>query len=76
MQPKPIDTGFVTTRALAGQQGRVDLEEDVMEGGTEICAIDGCVSGGFGVVQVLATGAVEFDCFDGDEVRETHGGGR
>ena len=32
-----------------------------MEGGTEVCTVDGSVTGGFGVVEVFAFWAVEFD---------------
>ena len=44
-----------------------------MERGAEVGAVDGGVAGGFGIVQVLAFAAVEFDGLD---VREVGHAGR
>ena len=61
MNPKPINPGLIPALGFRGQHGRVDLKQDVVEGGAEVCAIDAVVARGFGVVEVLAFGAVEFD---------------
>ena len=50
--------------AFFGHKGRIDLEQDIRERSTEVGAIDVGVPGGFGVVEVFAFGAVEFDGLD------------
>ncbi len=52
------DARHVAGSALLRDQGRVDLEEDVVEGGAEVGAVDGGVARRFRVVDVLALGAV------------------
>lgn len=47
---------------------RVDLEEDVLEGGAEVGAVDVGVAGGLWVVEVFAFAAVEFHGLDVWEV--------
>lgn len=59
--------------ALLRDERRVDLEEDVVEGGAEVGAVDGGVAGGFRVVDVLAFGAVHLDGFLVRDVGLTHG---
>ncbi len=70
--------GAVALLALVGHQGRVDLEEDVGEGGAEVGAVDVGVPRRLRVVEVLAFGAVELDGLDvrvvGHAGREERGG--
>lgn len=73
MDLEAVDTGHVALGALGGDQGRVDLEDDVVEGGAEVGAVDGGVAGGFGVVGVFAAGAVELDGFEVGHIGEAHG---
>jgi len=54
-----VDAGLVAALRLRGRQGRVDLEQDVVEGGAEVGAVDGVVARGFRVVDVLTARAVE-----------------
>lgn len=61
MHLEPKHAGHVPCRGFLRNEERVDLEKDVLEGGAEVGAVDGGVSGGFRVVEVLALGAVEFD---------------
>lgn len=61
--------GAVALLAFVGHQGRVDLEEDVGEGGAEVGAVDVGVPRRFRVVEVLAFGAVELDGLDVRVVR-------
>lgn len=61
--------GAIALLALVGHQGRVDLEEDVGEGGAEVGAVDVGVPRRFRVVEVLAFGAVELDGLDVRVVR-------
>ena len=53
--------GHVPCPALLRNQGWVDLEEDIVERGAEVGAIDGGVSGRLRVVDVLTLGAVHLD---------------
>lgn len=73
MDLEPVHAGHVALGALGGDQGRVDLEDDVVEGCAEVGTVDGRVPGGFGVVRVLAARAVEFDGLEVRDVGETHG---
>lgn len=52
--------GHVAALGLGRHEGRVDLEEDVLEGGAEVGAVDGGVAAGFRVVEIFAAAAVEF----------------
>ena len=61
MHAESVDARLVAALGLGGRQGRVDLEEDVVEAGAEVGAVDGVVARGFGVVDVLAARAVELD---------------
>ena len=60
MHPEPINPRLVPALRFLREQRRVDLEEDVVEGGAEVGAVDAVVAGGLRVVDVLAFGAVEF----------------
>ena len=64
MNPEPKHPRTIPLLALFGNKGRVNLKEDVGEGSAEIGAVDVGVAGGFGVVEVFAFGAVEFDGLD------------
>lgn len=64
MNLEPKHPGTIPLFALFGNKGRVNLKEDVGEGSPEVGAIDVGVAGGFGVVEVFAFGAVEFDGLD------------
>lgn len=63
----------VALRALRGDQGWVHLEDDVVERGAEVGAVDGGVPRGLWVVRIFAAGAVELDGFEVGDVREAHG---
>ena len=67
-----VDAGYVTLDALSGDQGGVDLEDDVVEGGAEVGTIDSSVAGRLGVVNVLAPGAIELHRPEIRYVRESH----
>lgn len=56
--------GTIPLLAFLGHERRIDLEEDVGEGSAEVSAIDIGVAGGFGVVEIFAFRAVEFDGLD------------
>ena len=60
MDLEPENPRLVPPDRLLRDQSRVDLEQDVLERGPEIGAVDGGVARGFGVVEVFAFGAVEF----------------
>lgn len=64
MDLESVNSRNVSLGALGGDQGGVDLEDDIVEGGTEVCAVDGRVSGGFGVVEVFTSCTVELDRLD------------
>jgi hypothetical protein len=73
MDPKAINAWLVPPLRFLRYQGRVDLEEDVVEGGAEVGAVDAVVARGLGVVDVLALGAVEFDIAGVGDVVLAHG---
>ena len=60
MNPKPKHLRLVPSNRFGRQHVGVDLEEDVVEGGAEVGAVDGGVTRGLGVVEVFAAAAVEF----------------
>ena len=62
MNFETVDAGNVALLGLLGDEGRVDLEEDVVERRAEVGTVDGCVSRGLRVVEIFAFRAVEFDC--------------
>lgn len=68
-----VDSGFIAAHALLGVQGGIDLEQDRVEGGSEVGTVDGGVSGGFRVVDVLALGTVELDGAHVRKIGLTHG---
>lgn len=68
-----VDAGDVSLDALGGDERRVDLEDDVVEGGAEVGTVDGGVTRRLWVVEVLAAGAVEFDWFEVGDIGEAHG---
>ena len=72
MDLEAVDAGDVALNRLEGHEGRVDLEEDVVEGGAKVGAVDGGVSGRLWVVRVLAARAVELDGFEVRDVGEAH----
>ena len=55
------DFRLVATDRLLGDQGRVDLKQDVLEGRAKVGAINVGVPARFGVVEVLAFATVELD---------------
>lgn len=59
MHPEPIDSRLVPPLRLLRHQRRIDLEQDAVEAGAEVCAIYAVVPGRLGVVDVLAFGAVQ-----------------
>lgn len=59
---------FVPLDRFLGDESGIDLEENVLEGGAEVGAIDDGVAGRFRVVEVFAFGAVELDGLDVGEV--------
>lgn len=58
---EPKDLGLVAPAGLCRHEGRVDLEEDVVEAGPEVGSVDGGVARRLRVVNVLALGAKELD---------------
>lgn len=73
MDLEPVHAWHVPLDALAGDQGRVYLEYDVVERRAEVGTVDGGVPLRLGVVDVFAARAVEFDGFDVGYVGEAHG---
>lgn len=73
MHLEAVDAGDVPLDAFGWNEGGVDLENDVVEGGAEVGAVDRGVARGFGVVEVLTPGAVELDGLEVGNVGETHG---
>lgn len=73
MNAEAKDLGVVAALGLCGQHGGVDLEEDVVEGGAEVGAVDDGVARRLGVVEVFAAGAVELDGGRVGHVRLAHG---
>ncbi len=59
---------LVSSDALLGDQGRVNLEQDVLERGAKVGAVDGRMPRGFRIIEVFAFAAVEFDGLDVGEV--------
>ena len=51
----------------------IDLKEDVVEGGSKVCAVYLSVPGGLGVVDVFAAGAVKLYRLLVGNVGEAHG---
>lgn len=68
-----IDPRAVALVALGGHQRWVHLEQDVVEAGPKVRAIDGGVTRRLWVIDVLALGAVELHGFDVGVVRLAHG---
>lgn len=58
---EPEDTRLIPFPALVRDKCRIYLEEDVVKRRTKIGTIYRRMPGGFGVVDVFATGAVKFD---------------
>lgn len=54
-----IDPGFVATATLLGVEGGVNLEQDGVERGTEVRAINGGMARRLGVVDILTFRAVQ-----------------
>lgn len=73
MHFEAVDLGLVAAAGFFGDEGWVDLEEDVVERGAEVGAVDGGVARGLGVVEVFAFGAVELYAFLVRDVGEAHG---
>lgn len=73
MHLEAVDAGDIPLDAFGGDEGGVDLEYDVVEGSAKVGAVDGGVARGFGVVKVLAAGAVELDGLEVGDIGETHG---
>lgn len=67
------DSRLVAALGLGREHGGVYLEEDVVEGGAEVGAVDDGVARGFGVVEVLAARAVQLDGRGVGHVRLAHG---
>lgn len=68
MHLEPKNPWLISPDAFLGYQGWVNLEQDVLERGAKVSAIDSGVSGRFWVVEVFAFAAVEFDGLDVGEV--------
>lgn len=68
-----VDARDVSLDALGGDERRVDLEDDVVEGGAEVGTVDGSVARRLWVVEILAAGAVELDGFEVGDIGEAHG---
>lgn len=61
MHFKPVDSRDVSVCVLRRYQCWVDLEHDVVKGGTKVRAIDGSMPRGLGVIDVFASNAVELN---------------
>lgn len=61
MHFEAVDGGLVATPGLCREEGRVLLEEDVVEGCAKVCAVDGGMARGLGVVEVFAARTVQLD---------------
>lgn len=68
-----VDAGHVPLDGLQGDKGGVDLEEDVVEGGAEVGAVDSGVAGRLWIIDVLAASAVQLDGLEVGHVGEAHG---
>lgn len=66
------DAWFVSFDALCGKTGRVDLEQHVRERSAKVGTIDGGMTRGLWVVDVLAARTIQFDCFRHWDVRQTN----
>jgi hypothetical protein len=73
MNLEPKHPRYMPPTALLRDQGRVDLEEDVVERGAEVRAVDGGVTGRFRVVDVFAFDAVHLYRFLVRDVGLAHG---
>jgi hypothetical protein len=73
MDAEPENARLVTTNTLLGDQGRIHLEENIMERSSEICSVDRGMARRLGIVDILALGAIELHGLDVGEVRKTHG---
>lgn len=65
--------GHITLVNLGRNQRRIDLEQNVRETGSKVCAVDGSVSGRLRRVHIFTLSAVEFDGFGVSNVGETDG---
>lgn len=61
MYLEAIYTRDVSVGALGSHQRWIDLEHDVVEGCAEVGTVDGTVSRGLGVVDILAPSTIELD---------------
>lgn len=73
MDPEPVDPRLVPPLRLLRHQCGIDLEQDVVEAGPEVRAIDAVVARRLRVVDVLAFGAVEFHLGVAGDVVLGHG---
>lgn len=67
------DLRFVAANGFIWDEGGVDLEDDVMEGGTKVGAIDSRVAGRLWIVDIFAFGTVELDGLHICDVGQSHG---
>lgn len=65
--------GHVSLNRLGGDERRVDLEHDVVEGGAKVGAVNAGVARRLGVVDVFAARAEELDGLGVGHVSEAHG---
>lgn len=68
MNFEPKHTRLVAANGFLGDEGWVDLEENVLEGSTEVGTIDVGMAAGFGVIDVFTFAAVELDGLGGRDV--------
>jgi len=68
-----INSWDVSIVALCGDEGGVDLEYDVVEGGAEISTINGGMARGFWIVDIFTSSTVEFHCLNVRIVGLSHG---
>lgn len=67
------DLGNVALGGFGRNERGVDLEQDVVEGCTEVGAVDGSVAARLGIVHVLAAGAPQLDGLQVGNVGQAHG---
>lgn len=53
--------GLIPLNGLLRDHVRIDLEEDVLKGCAKVGAVNVGVAGGFGIVEIFAFAAEEFD---------------
>ncbi len=64
MNSEAVDAGHVSIITLLRDQGWIDLEYDIVEGSTKVCAINDRMTGGFGDVDIFALRTIQLHSLD------------